>query len=128
MADVVRVRNDTRGTILADRARWAGSAWQRFRGLMFTDALPAGEGLVLEPCNSIHMFFMRYPIDVVFLSGRRESAGDRAVVGVVEAIAPWRMTRFYRGARTAVELPPGSVRDSGTRPGDSLSFQPVGPT
>ncbi len=121
VADRVRVSNDTRGTVLAERARWAGNAWQRFVGLMFSDALPAGEGLVLEPCGSIHMFFMRYPIDVVFLSR------EHRVVGLVQAIAPWRMTRFYRGARIAVELPVGSVQASATQAGDSFSFHPTAP-
>jgi uncharacterized membrane protein (UPF0127 family) len=100
---------------------------------MLTDALPEGEALVLEPCNSIHMFFMRYPIDVIFVSGQPRPAGDgeRAgthdVVGLVPGIRPWRMTRFYRGARLAIELPVGAIERSGTQQGDQLALEPVGP-
>jgi len=114
-----RVRNDTRGTVLAERAQRASNAWQRMVGLMFSAELPEGEALLLEPCASIHMFFMRYPIDVVFLSR------DHSVVGLVPAIAPWRMTRFIRGARAAVELPVGVIQRSGTLLGDTLSLEPV---
>ena len=119
VAELLRVRNVTRGTVLADRATRAVRYWDRFRGLMLTDRLPEGEGLVLEPCASIHMFFMRYPIDVVFTSR------DAEVVGLVNAIAPWRMTRFYRGARMAIELPAGQVQRSGTQAGDRLSLDQV---
>lgn len=120
MDEHFRVLNDTRGTVLAERAARARDAWGRFRGLMLTAELPPGHGLVLEPCASIHMFFMRYSIDVVFL-GR-----DSTVVGLAAAIKPWRMTRFFRGARTAVELPSGTIEHSGTALGDTLSFSQVG--
>ncbi len=125
MAEHYRVRNDTRDTVLAERAVRARNAWERFRGLMLTDELPEGDALLLEPCNSIHMFFMRYPIDVVFVSRQREQTGTCEVVGLVPTIRPWRMTRFFRGARTAVELPAGVIQRSETQRGDTLSFEPV---
>ena len=125
MADSYRVLNRHRGTVLADRAQRADNAWQRFVGLMFSAALPQGQALVLEPCASIHMFFMRYPIDVVFLSAQHEQTGTYEVVGLVSDIKPWRMTRFFRGARTAVELPSGVIQRSATQPGDTLSLSPV---
>lgn len=121
VADCVRVLNRTRGTLLAERARRATGYWDRFRGLMLTSPLDEGEGLVLEPCASIHMFFMRYPIDVVFASREAE------VVGLVRGIAPWRMTRFYKGARMAIELPAGLVERSGTQAGDRLSLEGLEP-
>lgn len=117
MGEGFRISNSTRGVVLADRARWAANPWARFRGLMLTERLPEGEALVIEPCNSIHMFFMRYPIDVIFTSREHE------VVGVVESIRPWRMTRFFRGARAAVELPAGTVQRSQTVRGDRLAFE-----
>ena len=117
MGERLRVLNQTRGTTLAAAARVAGSWFDRFIGLMGSAALPAGEGLVLDPCASIHMFFMRYPIDVVFASR------DLRVVGVVQAIRPWRMTRFFRGARMAIELPAGAAAAAGTELGDQLAFE-----
>ena len=117
MAERVRVLNLTRGTTLATAARMAGSWFERFVGLMGSAGLPAGEGLVLDPCASIHMFFMRYPIDVVFASR------ELRVVGVVHAIRPWRLTRFYRGARLAIELPAGAAAAGGTDLGDQLVLE-----
>ena len=126
MADSYRVLNRHRGTVLADRAQRADNAWQRFVGLMFSAALPQGQALVLEPCASIHMFFMRYPIDVVFLSKEQQRSGEYEVVGLVRAIRPWRMTRFFRGARTAVELPAGVIEQSLTQAGDTIALEPAG--
>jgi uncharacterized membrane protein (UPF0127 family) len=110
------ITNKTRGTTLATGAQKARSFVARGRGLMFTDELPEGEGLVIEPCNSIHMFFMRYPLDVLFLS--REGQ----VLHVYESIKPWRVGRVVRGARMAVELPAGSIRRTGTEVGDVVSL------
>ncbi|MFH1468796.1 MAG: DUF192 domain-containing protein [Pseudomonadota bacterium] len=117
MGERLRVLNQTRGTTLAAGARLADSWRDRFIGLMGSAALPAGEGLVLDPCSSIHMFFMRYPIDVVFASR------ELRVVGVVHAIRPWRMTRFYRGAQLAIELPAGTATETGTVLGDQLALE-----
>ena len=108
------MRNLTRGTTLADRAWAARSFGARLRGLIGTDGLLPGQGLLIEPCNSVHMFGMRYPLDLVFADA------EGVVCGVVEAIRPWRMTRPYRGARYVIELPVGVVEASGTRVGDAL--------
>ncbi len=113
---MTRIHNVTRGTALADQARRADTAWARMRGLLGTDGLESGEGLVIVPCNSVHMFWMRYPLDVVFASVSGE------VIGVVENLRPWRMTRVYWGARYAIELPVGVIAASGTCPGDVLEI------
>jgi len=117
VAERVRVRNRTRGTVLARRAQRADTWWSRFRGLMFQASLPAEEGLILEPCSSIHMFFVRFPIDVAFAT-----SGGR-VVAAIRGIRPWRMTRIYFRARLAVELPAGVLRSTGTVVGDELLFE-----
>jgi uncharacterized membrane protein (UPF0127 family) len=66
-------------------------------------SLPAGDGLWIEPCNSIHMFFMRFAIDAVFLDR------DNRVKRVLRNLKPWRVSPIVFGARTVVELPAGSV-------------------
>lgn len=83
---------------------------------MMAPPLPEGGGLVIEPCNSIHMFFMRYPLDIVFL----DKAGQ--VVFMYRGIKPWRMGRVVRGARLAIELPEGSIERSGTEVGDQIEM------
>ena len=110
----MRVENVTRGSALGDRVAVADSWWKRLRGLSGTARLEAGEGLLLEPCRAVHMFGMRYPIDVAFL------APDGAVVALYPALAPGARTRYHREARSALELPAGTLAASGTVPGDRI--------
>ncbi|MEW5738626.1 MAG: DUF192 domain-containing protein [Myxococcota bacterium] len=114
-----RVTNLTRNTLLADRAARADSFLSRFKGLMGVAALPLGEGLQIEPCTSIHTFFMRIPIDALFLDK------DLTVVDICHALPPWRVSRVYFGARSVLELPAGTAAASQTQPGDRLAMTPL---
>jgi len=113
----VVVTNVTKGTVLADKAQRAGGFIGRGKGLMFAPPLPDGCGLIIEPCNSIHMFFMRYPLDIVFIDREGE------VLFMYEGIKPWRMGRLVKGARMAIELPEGTIARTATRVGDRLLLQ-----
>jgi uncharacterized membrane protein (UPF0127 family) len=119
-AEWVRVTNPARGTTLAARCRMARSMRDRTVGLLGTASLPDGEGLWIEHSPSIHMFFMRYAIDAVFVDGE-----DR-VVRIVERLRPWRLVLWARGARDCIELPAGSVGPTATAVGDQLAREPVG--
>jgi uncharacterized protein len=110
-------RNETRGTSLADELEIAGSLWSRFMGLMGRSTLPAGHGLWLTG-NGIHMMFMRFPIDAVFL-GRAGVDGRRHVVAIHRGLRPWTgIVPLVRGADGVLELPVGSIDASGTERGD----------
>jgi len=111
---MVRVVNVTRGQTLAERCEVARSFVARGRGLMGRAELPAGTGMLIEPCSSVHSFFMRFPIDVVF--------ADRAhkVVGLAPAMAPNRPYAGAWRARYVVELPAGTIAATGTQVGDVL--------
>jgi uncharacterized protein len=85
------------------------------RGLLGQASLDAGEGLLLKPCGSVHMFFMRFAIDVVFLDR------ELTVVGVVPELRPWR-TAGRRGAKAALELPAGEAARRGIELGQKLSL------
>lgn len=113
---LVRVVNRTRGEVLAERAELADSFWARFMGLMGRPALPDSGGLVLKPGGGVHMFFMRFPLDVLHL--------DRAgrVTHVVRGIKPWRLGPLRVGGWMAVELPAGAA--ASTRPGDQIGIEP----
>jgi uncharacterized membrane protein (UPF0127 family) len=89
----LRVNNVTRSRLLADRAERAASFMDRFVGLMGRRSLAFGEGLHILPCNSIHTFFMRIPIDVAFLDP------EGRVVKQFSALPPWRATSVYCQAR-----------------------------
>src|SRR5690348_4999518 len=112
----MRIVNDTRGTTIADKANKAANFVARGRGLMLAPPLPEGGGLVLDPCGSIHMFFMRYPLDVLFLNKEGQ------VVFMYRGIKPWRVGRVVRGAKMAVELPVGTIDRSNTELGDKVTF------
>jgi uncharacterized membrane protein (UPF0127 family) len=114
------IENLTRGTVIADRAEVARSLLARGRGLMGRTALPAGYGLILIPESSIHMFFMRIPIDVLFVDRQHR------VIGLREALPPWHPfagVAPWRG-HYVVELPVGAIRASRTEMGDELRVTP----
>ena len=115
----LKVRNVTRDRILADRALRASSFLQRLVGLLGRASLPVGEGLLIEPCGSIHTFFMRMAIDVAFLDA------DGVVLRQVGALPPWRAASGPRRARSVLELPAGTLGASGTCEGDRLHFERV---
>ena len=89
--------------------------WPRFRGLMLRAKLEDGHGLLIEPCSSIHMMFMRFSLDVVFYDR------DHRVTRVGRHVRPWiGMAWGGRGARGVLELPSNSA--SSVRPGDLLEW------
>ena len=109
----LRITNETRGRILAERAEEATGFWSRLRGLMGRADLPMGEGMWIEPCNSIHMFFMRFPIDAVFLDR------ELRILKVVPDLKPWRMAAG-RGARQVLEIAAGEAERRGLETGTQL--------
>lgn len=112
----VRIDNATRGTVVAERCRVASSAIDRSVGLLRTPEVLPGEGLLIERSPSIHMFFMRYAIDVVFIDRQHR------VTKVVARLKPWRVVLWARGARDCIELRAGALETSGTRRGDRLTI------
>lgn len=111
-------QNITRHTSLATSLEVAGSLWGKFKGLMGRPDLAAGSGLWLPDSNGIHMMFMRFPIDAVFL-GRPGPSGLRAVVSVHRGLRAWTgLVPLVRGAHGVLELPVGVVDGSATEVGD----------
>jgi uncharacterized membrane protein (UPF0127 family) len=111
-----RIINSTRAAVLADRAERATSFAKRLKGLIGRSRLEPGEGLQISPCNSIHTFFMRFAVDVIFLDG----AGR--VLRAWPGIRPWRAI-FCLGAKSVLELPAGTINRTGTCPADELNFE-----
>ncbi|MGZ6273152.1 MAG: DUF192 domain-containing protein [Candidatus Limnocylindrales bacterium] len=115
-------RNVSRGTQLAERLESGSSFWAKFMGLMGRAALPDGDGLWLPGENGIHMLFMRFPIDVVFVARPSDGGlGTRRVLSVRRAVPPWRGVVWrVGGAKGVLELPVGTVDKSGTSIGDEI--------
>lgn len=107
------------GTPACPRCEIADTAPSRMRGLLGRTGLQPGEGLLIRPTNSVHMFFMRFAIDVVFLDR------ELTVKKVVERLRPWRMAGC-RGARSAVELAAGEASRRGITVGERLTLEAVG--
>lgn len=114
---LVTVRNVTRDAVLGRRIREARSFFTRGRGLMLAPGLDEGEGLLIDPCSSIHTFFMRFPIDVLYV--------DRSgtIVRADGVMKPWRIGPVFTGSRWVVELPPGTIDATGTQKGDKLDIE-----
>lgn len=108
------VRNLRTGEILGSRVGKADSFGRRLRGLMFRSGLGQGEGLLIEPCKSVHTHFMRFPIDVLFLDR------ERRVVHFIPAMAPWKTSPLIKGAHAVLEVTAGAAE--GTTVGDRLEF------
>ncbi len=112
-------RNETRGTVLATAAWRAANPWTRTVGLLGRAGLAPGEALHIVPCQSVHTWFMRFAIDVLYL--------DRAgrVVKPVPNLRPFRYSWGGRRAHSVLELPAGTIASTGTAAGDQITIQPA---
>lgn len=118
MTRVVSVRSPHQQAPIA-RAEWRGSIIGRARGLLGKGSLAAGEGIVIWPCSSVHMFFMRFALDVVYLDR------EFRVVKTVRGLKPFRVSFGGRGAHAAIELPEGTIQSTGLQPGDRLELTDI---
>jgi uncharacterized protein len=115
-------RNLDRGTVLAERLETAASLWAKFMGLMGRPSLAAGDGLWLPASNGIHMMFMRFPIDAVFVS-KPGPDGSRSVKSVHRGLRAWTgLVPLVRGADGVIELPVGTIDATGTTVGDRVEI------
>src|SRR3954454_23965629 len=115
-----QARNLERDTVLATRLETAGSLWAKFMGLMGRPSLAAGDGLWLPASNGIHMMFVRFPIDAVFVS-KPGADGARTVKSVHRGLRAWTgLVPLVRGADGVLELPVGTVDGTGTQVGDRV--------
>lgn len=113
----MRIVNCTRESVLAENYEIADNFIKRFLGLMGKEELPSKGGLLIVPCNSIHMFFMKIPLDVVFINRSNK------IVYLLENIKPWQVSRLVREACAVIELPAGTIAATGTMVGDMLEYR-----
>ena len=109
--------NVTRNTIIASHIKIARNPWASMKGLIGVSDFPQGEALVIEHCQSIHMFFMKYPIDVIFCDRQDK------VAGLCAGIKPFCLSPVFFRASYAIELPVGNIDASKTRMGDQIQVQ-----
>jgi len=111
----MRVLNRTRDTVLASRMEVANSAAKRNQGLLGRERLSPGEGLWIIPCEAVHTFWMRFPIDLVYLDRGNQ------IRKLVSEAPPWRLSACL-WAHSVLELPAGTIRNTLTQPGDTLEI------
>lgn len=110
------VRNATRDTQIADKLEVAGSGPRRTKGLLGRKGLADGEGMWIIPCEAVHTFFMKFPIDLIYLDRKHRVKKIRA------SVPAWRISGCL-SAHSVLELPVGTIRNSHTEQGDILEFK-----
>ncbi len=110
------IANLTRGTTIASRVKIANNSWTRMKGLLGGADFPPGEALIITHCQSIHMFFMKFSIDVIFCDSQNK------VVGLCQDIKPFYLSPVFFKASFAIELPSGTIAASKTQLGDQVQY------
>jgi len=110
----MEIFNQTRKTRLADNALIADSFLKRMRGLLGKRTFTYGQALVLKPCNSLHTYFMRFAIDVIFVNK------NNSVVKIVNNLKPFRLSPVCLGSKFVIELPSGMIKLTSTCLADQL--------
>ena len=114
----IRVWNRTRGVALATSADVADTSEKRREGLLKKTGLPEGGGLWISPCEAVHCFFMKFTIDVLFLTK------DKRVAKARPSLKPWRLSGCL-SAHSTLELPEGVIAATGTQKGDQLEIERI---
>ena len=104
--------------VIAERLRPAHTHWTRLKGLLGTRSLPAGDGLWLKPCRQIHMFGMRYALDVIFLDE------ENRVLHTIHGLAPGKVSPKVSDASSVLELPEGTLARTGVDVGAQIQIEP----
>jgi len=116
-------RNLTRNTILAADLETAAGLWGKFKGLMGRRSLAPDAGLWLPDSNGIHMMFMRFPIDAMFVAGPSPD-GSRPVLSIHRSLPAWSgLVPLVRGAKGVLELPVGTIDATSTAVGDLILIE-----
>jgi len=117
----MRLIDKTTGKVLTNKVELADTFWRRFRGLMFRRRFPRDSALLFKlpkpGCYGIHMFFVRFPIDLLYLDSRF------VVVELREGLRPWRTHRPKAIANYLIELPAGTISRSNVKIGHKITPQ-----
>jgi len=108
--------NQAKGILLADNAIIADTHFKRMKGLLGRREFRQGAALILKPCNFIHTFFMRFPIDCLFVDKNKK------VKKAVQSLAPFRICGPCFSSSMVIELPAGTLVKYPPQEGDTLVF------
>jgi len=109
--------NKQDGTVISENVIVANTFFKRLKGLMFTKELPRQDSMLIKPCNEIHMFFMNYSLDVLYLDKNLK------VVHMDEELKPGEIGKLIKDSVSVIELPSGKIRETGVKVGDTLNYK-----
>ena len=112
----MKIINENNSEILADEIIVADNFFTRLKGLMFRKSLEEKLAMLIYPCNSVHTFFMKFPLDIVFLSKEYE------VLHIIENMMPRKISPYIRKTKSVLELPAGVIKNTKTKKGDFLKI------
>ncbi|MCU0666755.1 MAG: DUF192 domain-containing protein [Candidatus Omnitrophica bacterium] len=110
----MRITNLTSGVCLAQNAAVADSLFSRMKGLLGKESLSYGQALILQPCNSVHTFFMKFSLDLIFVNK------ENRIIKIIANLKPWRLSGVYLQAAYVIEFPAGSLVSSESKEGDTI--------
>ncbi len=113
---IFRIKKKNGGPILCENAKVATSFYERLLGLMFKMDMPNCDCLILEPCSSIHTFFMKFSIDVIFVNKKNQ------IIKIIKNFKPWGLSALYFSSQKVLELKNGKIGDH-FNVGDELEFE-----
>ena len=116
--DFCLILNKTRNTIIAQKGEIARTFFSRMTGLLNRSALLSGEALIITRCQSIHMFFMRFPIDAIFVDKHN------CVTGLVPNLKPFQLSPIFFRSKYVIETPQGTIVQTKTSFGDKIELEP----
>lgn len=114
----MKVYNSSKNSIILKDAKVAENFFTRSVGLLSKKSLNEGEGLIIKPCCSIHTFFMRFNIDVLFINKKNE------VIALYENVAPWRILPIHPTSHYVIELFANSITEKSIEKGDAVTLAP----
>lgn len=112
----VILKNITKKNIIAENGNITSNFYDRFKGLLGKKEIKNDEALIIKPCNSIHMFFMKFSIDVIFID-----KNDR-VCEMIKNIKPWKVSKIIKEAKYVIELKSGKIEEHNIEIGDLISY------
>jgi uncharacterized protein len=118
-ANYMRLVLARNGNIVAEEVQSAFTFFRRLKGLMFTKSLPSGSCLHIRPCRSVHTFFMKYTIDILYLDAKNN------IIGVEANLKPGKLGAIYPNSVSVIELPEGTIQQNGIQIGQAVWFEPT---
>lgn len=112
----MKVYNSSKNQIIADDVKVAQNFFTRSFGLLLRKSLSENEGLIIKPCCSIHTFFMKFSIDVLFVNSKNQ------IIALYENVKPYRILPIHLSSRYVIEFPSGSISSKNIENGNLITI------